>query len=201
MENMALWRPWIFAEGACGPVSTYTGIATPVRVYITERPAVVRHASIKVRGFVAHIQLVSCASAASATKQTLSTAWRPLPQRISWIRTAERKLEEMRNWRASWDRQNAVPFTSETIRSAQQLLRQMLRFYPEYSRGRVPELVPLPDGSIRFELRSGEKELFLTVLGTTVEAQRWYPLNDIHSIDYAEVPLDGVGPALEWLTT
>ena len=114
----------------------------------------------------------------------------------TWPRAVECRLAAIASWQANWDRQNAPAFSLETIQSAHQLVRQIQRFVPTG----IPALVPLQDGSIRFELRTEQKELFLTALGTTVEVQKWFPLDNVHSIDYAEVPVGDVGPALEWLT-
>jgi hypothetical protein len=126
----------------------------------------------------------------------------PVTRPISWIGAVERRLREIETWKANWDKQDALPFGGETIGGAKQLLEQMKAFYPEACSAGVPQLVPLTDGSIRFELKMGQKELFLTVLGSIVEAQKWYPLDNAQSIDYAEVPVaSGVRPALEWLTT
>lgn len=62
-----------------------------------------------------------------------------------------------------------------------------------------PRLAPIDDGSIRFEWVNGNKELFLTVMGNSIESQKWQPLEAIESEDYRVVSLDSVDHELEWL--
>ena len=194
------WAPWLRGENVQGLVRPVIGTNASVPAgmcVVVEAPRV--QVSARKYGFVAYVKLDSFTSAASATKQTMSTATRPQRIGTSWPYAVELRLGDVARWEPNWDRQNAPAFSRETIQSAHQLIRQMRRFFPEDSRAGVPALVPLQDGSIRFELRTGQKELFLTALGTTVEVQKWYPLNNVQSIDYAEVPVGNVGPALEWL--
>jgi uncharacterized protein (TIGR04255 family) len=47
-----------------------------------------------------------------------------------------------------------------------------------------PNIVPLDDGSLRFEWVLGDEELFFTVLGKSIEAQRWHPLAAVESETY-----------------
>ena len=173
-----------------------TNASVPAGMCVVEAPRV--QVSARKYRFVVYVKLDSFTSA-SATKQTMSTATRPRRIGNSWPYVVELRLGDIARWEPNWDRENAPAFSRETIQSAHQLVRQMRRFFPDDGRAGVPALVPLQDGSIRFELRTGQKELFLTALGTTVEVQKWYPLNNVQSIDYAEVPVGNVGPALEWL--
>src|SRR5262249_13943118 len=101
----------------------------------------------------------------------------------------------------NWDQDGASPFNRATLRNARVVLKAVSSFLHDSGIRPLPNIVPLPEGSVRFELRTGQKELFLTVLGATVEAQKWYPIDTVHSIEYGEVPAEGVRPALEWLAT
>ena len=163
--------------------------------------------SAPVRAPLGHLKIADNAVKASYdyildTDREKQRAGRAVAEVIAlWPHWIELKLAEMARWEANWDRQKAPSFSCETIQSANQLVREIRRLFPEDGRAGVPVLVPLQDGSIRFELRTGQKELFLTALGTAVEVQKWFPLDNVHSIDYAEVPVGDVGPALEWLTT
>ena len=50
-------------------------------------------------------------------------------------------------------------------------------------------LGPLQGGSLRFEWKNNNKELFITVLGNCITTQRWEPLDAIESEGYWETTL------------
>jgi hypothetical protein len=119
----------------------------------------------------------------------------------SWLASAKRRISEFEKLNEGWDDEGALGFSPDTIRNARAILKTISAFLQASGIRSFPAMVPLPDGSIRFEWINGDRELFLTILHGDIEVQKWHPRDNIHSIDYAEVPVGGVGPALEWLTT
>jgi hypothetical protein len=116
------------------------------------------------------------------------------------VASTRRRISELEKLNEGWDNEGALAFSPDTTRNARTVLKTMSEFLQASGIRTFPALVPLPEGSVRFEWVNGDRELFLTILRGNIEAQKWYPLDNVHSIDYAEVPVGGVGPALEWLT-
>jgi hypothetical protein len=120
------------------------------------------------------------------------------PQR--WAVAALEKLNDLENWPDNWDEAGSAHFGSETVSIARQLLEQMRAFVERNRVASEPHIVPLPDGSIRFEWANDDKEMFLTIFGELIEVQRWHPLSAVDSERYEVIPLSSVHRELEWLT-
>jgi hypothetical protein len=120
------------------------------------------------------------------------------PQR--WAVAALAKLNDLENWPDNWDEAGSAHFGRETVSIARQVLEQMRAFVERNRVASEPHIVPLPDGSIRFEWANDDKEMFLTILGELIEVQRWRPLSAVDSERYEVIPLSSVHRELEWLT-
>jgi hypothetical protein len=120
------------------------------------------------------------------------------PQR--WGVAAFEKLNDLERWPDNWDEAGGIHFGSETVGMARQVLDQMRSFVERNHVASDPHIVPLPDGSIRFEWANRNKEMFLTVLGDSIEVQTWRPLSAVDSERYDVIPLSSVLQELEWLT-
>jgi len=118
---------------------------------------------------------------------------------VPWIATAFKKLGTFQQWPPNWNDDRAVAFNSETLDTARDVLQKAWNLSAQNSIHTKPNIVPLEDGSVRFEWVNGDKELFLTILGNSIEAQRWHPLNAVESETYKTILPSAVESELEWL--
>jgi hypothetical protein len=152
--------------------------------------------------------LLFCSEAQNSNVSSLSNTYvilnDPQPVHVSnpqrWAVAALGKLNDLENWPDNWDEAGSAHFGSETVSIARQVLEQMRAFIERNRVASEPHLVPLPDGSIRFEWANDDKEIFLTILGQLIEVQRWRPLSAVDSERYEVIPLSSVHRELEWLT-
>lgn len=109
------------------------------------------------------------------------------------------QLRRIRKLQAGWDGDAAPVVTDETGGTAQEVIGRLQ--HAALSKLALSEvrLGPLPDGTLRFECRHSDKELFLTISGKDIEIQAWQPLNAVEAIFYGRTNAAGVGEHLEWL--
>jgi len=119
----------------------------------------------------------------------------------SWLSSARKKISEFEKLCEGWDDEGALAISSDTIRNSRSVLRTMSTFLQSSGIRTFPALVPLPDGSVRFEWVNGDRELFLTVLHGNIEAQKWQPLGSVQSLSYAQMPPEKLPAELEWLAS
>lgn len=111
------------------------------------------------------------------------------------------RLKQLRSFPQGWDANRGEAFTAETLANAGKVIDLILTEC--LVRGVVPSVLlgPIPDGSLRFEWKKDNKELFITVLGESVTLQQWQPLDAVESQGYWDTTLEGVQPQIEWLLT
>ncbi len=117
----------------------------------------------------------------------------------SWLVSARRQINDFERMGEGWDDEGALAFGHATVRSARAVARTISLFLQVSQIRTVPSIVPLRDGSIRFEWVNGDRELFLTVLDRHVEAQRWRPLGTVQSLSYVQMRPEEISAELEWL--
>lgn len=113
--------------------------------------------------------------------------------------TLSAQLRRLRKLQAGWDGDAAPVISDETGGTAEEVIKQV--HHTTLSHLIVPavRLGPLPDGTLRFECRNSNKELFLTISDKDIEIQAWQPLDAIEAIGYWRTDAAGVGEHLEWL--
>jgi hypothetical protein len=119
----------------------------------------------------------------------------------AWLASAKRRIIEFEKLHEGWDDEDALAFSPDTIRNARTVLKTMSAFLEASGTRTFPALVPLPDGSIRFEWVNGDRELFLTILHGNIEAQKWQPLGSVQSLSYAQMHPEALPAELEWLAS
>lgn len=117
-----------------------------------------------------------------------------------WIASAVKRLNEFQEWQPSWNEAGAKVFNPDTVDRAREVLQNIWDFSVRREVRTKPNIVPLEDGSVRFEWVHGDKELFLTILDKSIEAQRWHPLATVESETYGVISPSDVQHELEWLT-
>jgi len=122
-----------------------------------------------------------------------------LPANDPWSQSATDELNRFKGLRGNWDAEGASPFARTTLDSARAVLQKVTDLCRNSGIQTRPAIVPLPDGSIRFEWANGDKELFLTVRKKEVEAQRWQPFNSVRSVGYKSIRPNQVDSELSWL--
>ena len=115
-----------------------------------------------------------------------------------WVFDAAKSLNDFQQWEPNWNGAGALAFSSETLDTARDALEKIWLFFVRNDIRKQPNIVPLDDGSIRFEMVNGEKELFLTILGKSIEWQKWHPLTAVES-EYQVIEPPVVERELEWL--
>jgi hypothetical protein len=143
-----------------------------------------------------NVFLVSCADL-SFTEVEL-TPQVPFPR--PWIASAVERLNEFQEWQPNWNEAEAPAFSSDTLDTGREVLQNIWNFSVRREIRTKPNIVPLDDGSLRFEWVLGDKELFFTILGKSIEAQRWHPLAAVESQTYGIILPSQVEHELEWLT-
>jgi hypothetical protein len=133
--------------------------------------------------------------------QFMCTPGRPEQAEQPWLISAARQIEELGDLVQGWDDEGALSFAPDTLHSAIKVLVRASEFCGISGIRTRPTIVPLPDGSVRFEWVNHDKELFLTVLQGTVEAQRWHPFNSIQSLNYTQLRPEQIIAELEWLAS
>jgi len=142
-----------------------------------------------------NVFLANCASL-SATEFELT------PQiRFSrpWIASAIKELNDFQQWLPNWNEAGAAPIGAKTLDTAREVLQTLWGVSVGCGIRTEPNIVPLEDGSVRFEWKNGDKELFLTVLDASIEAQRWHPLESVESQSYHIIEPSAVEQEMEWL--
>lgn len=118
---------------------------------------------------------------------------------VPWIATAFKKLNAFQQWPPNWNDDKAVVFSPETLDTARDVLQKTWNLSARNPIHTKPNIVPLEDGSVRFEWVNRDKELFLTIFGNSIEAQRWHPLDAVESETYQTILPSAVESELEWL--
>lgn len=118
---------------------------------------------------------------------------------VPWIAAAFKKLNAFQQWPPNWNDDMAAAFSPETLDTARDVLQKTWNFSAQNSIHTRPNIVPLDDGSVRFEWVNRDKELFLTISGDSIEAQRWHPLDEVESETYQAISPSAVESELEWL--
>jgi hypothetical protein len=111
------------------------------------------------------------------------------------------RLRQLQSFSQGWDANKGETFTAETLASVSKVIDLFLTQCVVNSVVPCVLLGPLPDGSLRFECKKDNKELFITVLGESITLQRWQPLDAVESEGYWDTTLEGVQPQIEWLLT
>ncbi|MGO9211106.1 MAG: hypothetical protein ACLP2H_13410 [Terriglobales bacterium] len=132
-----------------------------------------------------------------STPQPLSEAVQLTP--LHWVPHLRRVVDDVAALPDDWDTEGGRAFSPETVATAKQVLNMVISRAIRSDSASGPSVVPLADGSIRFEWAVGSRELFLTISGTQIEAQRWEPRDADESIYYAEIDLSGVPHELGWV--
>jgi hypothetical protein len=122
-----------------------------------------------------------------------------IPISVPWIATAFKKLNAFQQWPPNWNDDKAVAFSTETLDTARDVLQKAWTLSAHNSIHTKPNIVPMEDGSVRFEWVNRDKELFLTIFGNTIEAQRWRPLDTVESEMFRTILPGAVESELEWL--
>lgn len=109
------------------------------------------------------------------------------------------QLRRLRKLQTGWDGDAAPVISDETGSTAEKVIKQV--HHAALSHLVVPtvHLGPLPDGTLRFECRHSNRELFLTISDKDIQIQAWQPLDAVESIGYWETDTAGVMEHLEWL--
>jgi hypothetical protein len=109
------------------------------------------------------------------------------------------QLRRLRKLRAGWDGDAAPVIPDEIGGTAEEVIKQVHHAVLSHLVVAVVHLGPLPDGTLRFECRHSNKELFLTITDKDIEIQAWQPLDAVEAIGYWRTDAAGVGEHLEWL--
>jgi len=111
------------------------------------------------------------------------------------------RLKQFQIFSQGWDAASGEAFTAATITNADKVIDLILREC--LVRSMVPNVLlgPVSDGSLRFEWKNDNKELFITVLGESVTLQQWQPLDAVESQGYWDTTLEGIHPQIGWLLT
>lgn len=112
-----------------------------------------------------------------------------------------RKVATFAHLGANWDGEGAEAPSPQTVASGEQVIERIAIILERRDTSAEPSVLPFPDGSIFFKLIQGQKELAITVLGRTVEAQRWHPLDAFHSQGLWQIQVDDVREHIEWVLT
>jgi hypothetical protein len=117
-----------------------------------------------------------------------------------WVSALRQKVSDFGSLTNDWDGEGARAPSEATLQAARHVFEIMVGYAIRADIGAAPIAVPLPDGAIRFEWVTGNRELFLTVVSAErVEAQGWTPRDAAESVYYAEVPLSDVNAEVGWL--
>lgn len=130
-----------------------------------------------------------------------STEFELTPQNVisrPWIASAVKELNDFQQWLPNWNEAGAAAFAAETLDTAREVLQKLWDFSVGHDIDSKPNIAPLEDGSVRFEWTNRDKELFLTVLGRSIEAQRWHPLKSVESETYHVISPLAIEKELEW---
>jgi hypothetical protein len=119
--------------------------------------------------------------------------------RMHWASGLRQKIDDFGALAQDWDGEGADRPTAETVRTSKAVFEKLVAHAVRTGMASAPDIVPLSDGSIRFEWTVSNRELFITILEDRVEAQRWEPLDSIDSTYYAELCVSRVDAELEWL--
>jgi hypothetical protein len=101
----------------------------------------------------------------------------------------------------NWDNEGAEAISLETVTKAIAVINHAADVLKkqEFSDRLIPSVHPFPDGSIFFKWIVGQKELTITVLDGSIEAQRWEPLDAFVSEGLWEISIDDIPEHVEWV--
>jgi hypothetical protein len=119
---------------------------------------------------------------------------------LHWAARLRSELIAFSHKKDNWDSDGAKAAISETLKNANRMLEALISFAIKGGLKTYPTLVLLPDGAIRFEWVNKDKELFLTVLADTIEAQRWHPLSAIESEYFENISFKELYGEMAWLS-
>jgi len=109
------------------------------------------------------------------------------------------QLARLRKLPHGWDGEGAQPISETTCETADTVIKGLWQMTLSHSVIPTVLLGPLPDGSLRFECKYADKELFLTISEKAVEVQAWQPRDAVESSGYWETGPVGAMEHLEWL--
>jgi hypothetical protein len=108
-------------------------------------------------------------------------------------------LHKFGELKPGWDGEAAPRISTGTIETAEAIAQTIFSSSLATLQVATCRLGPLTDGSLRFECVQGNKELFISVSGTAVEAQAWEPLTSVESVGFWETDAAGAKEHFEWL--
>ncbi len=101
----------------------------------------------------------------------------------------------------NWDGEHAESVSAETLATAERVVEHIAIVLERKSTSARPSVRAFPDGSIFFKWIQGQKELAITILDRTIEAQRWQPLEAFRSQGLWQISLDDISEQVEWVLT
>jgi len=119
---------------------------------------------------------------------------------LHWAARLRSELITFGQMHDNWDSEGARAATPETVASANRILEALIAFSIKARLATYPSLTLLPDGAIRFEWINRDRELFLTILNNSIEAQRWKPLSALHSEYFEEIQFEQLQGEVSWLS-
>jgi hypothetical protein len=155
---------------------------------LAENPVYVNPESVRLFGNVQQITMVAPVYAA-----TLAQLAVVLESSLS------AQLRRLRKLEAGWDGDTAQRISEVTCDTAEEVIKQVLQITQSHLAIPTIRLGPLSDGTLRFECKHSNKELFLTISDKAVEIQAWQPLDAVESLGYWETGIAGAREHLEWL--
>lgn len=99
----------------------------------------------------------------------------------------------------NWDEEGARPPSEETVATAVNALGELTKGASRSFLPSAPVVIPVPDGTIRFEWTDDDKELLLTVDGAQIEALRWCPRTAFEPEGMWSISLGEIAVMVEWL--
>src|SRR5437899_2129779 len=119
---------------------------------------------------------------------------------LHWAARLRSELIAFGQMRDNWDSDGARAATPETLSDANRTLEALISFAIKARLSTYPSLTLLPDGAVRFEWINQDRELFLTILNGTIEAQRWKPLSALDSEYFEEIQFEQLQGEVSWLS-
>jgi hypothetical protein len=143
--------------------------------------------------------VVYCRTCAAAVEDMFAVAGHsPSAQKMAELR---RKILGFAQLRPNWDGEDGEELSPETIATALKIVEHIAIVLGRKNTCAAPSVRPFPDGSVFFKWIQGQRELTLTVLGRSIEAQRWEPLDAYHSQGLWEISVDETPEHIEWVLT
>jgi hypothetical protein len=137
-------------------------------------------------------------AAGPVTLDVVSIVKRPSAATLAGLR---RKIASLAHLGANWDGEGGEAPSPDTVGTAEQVTERIAIILERRDTSAEPSVLPFPDGSIFFKLIQGQKELAITILGRTIEAQRWQPLDAFRSEGLWDISVDDIGEHIEWVLT